>query len=202
MPHLLGMTGNIACGKTTIGQMLLELGAARYIDADAVVHHLYDPGQPVHDAVVRAFGDGIVAPDGTIDRQALGARVFGDPAALQRLEAITHPAVGMAIWAEIQQIPPEAVAVVDAVKLLEGSLGKLCDAVWLVICDPPEERRRLIEDRHMTPEEADARLAAQPDNDARRPLVQAVIDNSGTREATRAQVQAAWQAFQRQIGQG
>ncbi len=91
---------------------------------------------------------------------------------------------------------------VDAVKLLEGTLGTLCDAAWLVVCDPAEERRRLIEDRHMTPAEAEARMAAQPSNDARRPLVQAVIDNSGTRAATRAQVQAAWQAFQQQIGQG
>ncbi len=106
MPHLLGLTGNIACGKTTIGQMLLELGAARYIDADAVVHHLYDPGEAVHDAVVHAFGNDILAADGTIDRQALGACVFADPAALQRLEAIVHPAAAWRSRRKCSGSPP------------------------------------------------------------------------------------------------
>ena len=91
MTYLLGITGNIACGKTTVGKMLLELGAARYIDADSIVHDLYQPGQPVFAAVIQEFGPGIVAPDGTIDRQRLGAIVFGDPIQLRRLEALTLP---------------------------------------------------------------------------------------------------------------
>lgn len=192
MPHLLGLTGNIACGKTTIGQMLLELGAARYIDADAVVHELYAPGQPIHAAVLAAFGRAILTPDGQIDRRALGARVFSDPAALQRLEGIVHPAVHAAVAARLTDLPPDAVAVIDAVKLLEGGMARQCEQVWLVVCDPAEERRRLLTDRRLTPAEADARLAAQPDNAARRPLVAAVIDNSGTLVDTRAQVAAAW----------
>ncbi len=192
MPHLLGLTGNIACGKTTIGQMVLELGAARYIDADAVVHELYAPGQPIHAAVLAAFGRAILTPDGQIDRRALGARVFSDPAALQRLEGIVHPAVHAAVAAQLTDLPPDAVAVIDAVKLLEGGMARQCEQVWLVVCDPAEERRRLLTDRGLKPAEADARLAAQPDNAARRPLVAAVIDNSGTLVATRAQVAAAW----------
>lgn len=192
MPHLLGLTGNIACGKTTIGQMLLELGAARYIDADAVVHDLYAPGQPIHAAVLAAFGRAILTPDGQIDRRALGARVFSDPAVLQRLEGIVHPAVHAAVAARLADLPPDAVAVIDAVKLLEGGMARQCDQVWLVVCDAAEERRRLLMDRGLTPAEADARLAAQPDNTTRRPLVAVVIDNSGTLAETRAQVAAAW----------
>ena len=199
MPHLLGLTGNIACGKTTIGKMLIELGAARYIDADAVVHDLYRPGQPIYAAVLHAFGADVLAADGQIDRKALGGRVFGDPAALQQLEAITHPAVHVAVAMQLADLPAEAIAVLDAVKLLEGGMARVCEAVWLVICDVGEERRRLIHDRGMTAAEADARLAAQPNNDDRRPLVNVVIDNSGPLAATQAQVTAAWHQFIAQI---
>jgi dephospho-CoA kinase len=202
MPHVLGLTGNIACGKTTIGQMLLALGAARYVDADAVVHDLYLPGQPIHAAVAAAFGKGILLPDGQIDRRALGARVFGDPAALQRLEGIVHPAVHVAVTAQLADLPAEAVAIIDAVKLLEGGMGRWCDQVWLVICDPAEERRRLIDDRGLTPAEAEARLAAQPSNDARRTQVAVIIDNSGTLAATHAQVSVAWASYRAQMHVG
>jgi dephospho-CoA kinase len=195
MPHLLGLTGNIACGKTTIGQMLLALGATRYIDADAVVHDLYLPGQATHVDVAAAFGPAILTPDGQIDRRALGARVFGDPAALWQLEAIVHPAVHVAVAQRLADLPADAVAIIDAVKLLEGGMARMCDQVWLVVCDPAEERRRLIADRGLSSAEAEARLAAQPSNDARRPLVDVVIDNSGTLEQTRAQVVAGWAAF-------
>ena len=200
MPHLLGLTGNIATGKTTIGRMLLDLGAARYIDADAVVHGLYLPDQPVYDAVIATFGHEILTPDGQIDRKKLGARVFGEPAALAELERITHPAVHLAVAAQLLPLPPEAVAIIDAVKLLEGGMGAACEQVWLVICDPTEERRRLLTDRGMSAAEADARLAAQPDNDARRAKVQVVIDNSGTLDATRAQVVTAWGNYRAQFG--
>jgi dephospho-CoA kinase len=195
MPHLLGLTGNIACGKTTIGQMLLDLGAARYIDADAVVHDLYAPGQPIYNTVLAAFGRDIVTKDGQLDRRALGDRVFSNPAELQRLEAIVHPAVHTAVAQRLADLAPDAVAVIDAVKLLEGGMARQCDQVWLVVCNPAEERRRLLDERHMTATEADARLAAQPDNDARRPLVQAIIDNSGSLEQTQAQVAAAWARY-------
>jgi dephospho-CoA kinase len=198
MPHLLGLTGNIATGKTTIGRMLLDLGAARYIDADAVVHGLYLPDQPVYDVVIATFGRDILTPDGQIDRKRLGARVFGDPAALAELERITHPAVHLAVAQQLMDLPPEAVAVIDAVKLLEGDMASVCDQVWLVVCDPAEERRRLLQDRGMSAAEADARLAAQPDNAARLKQVQVVIDNSGALDLTRSQVEAAWAAYRAQ----
>lgn len=197
MPLLLGLTGNIACGKTTVGQMTLEMGAASYIDADAVVHDLYAPGQAIHAAVLAAFGEAVRAPDGTIDRRALGTIVFNDPGKLRQLESIVHPAVHTAIIAQLSGLESRDVAIIDAVKLLEGGMAAWCAAVWLVICSPEEERRRLIADRGMTPAEAEARLSAQPDRTAQRDLVTTVIDNSGSLAATRAQVEIAWQDFQR-----
>lgn len=195
MPHLLGLTGNIASGKTTIGQMLLDLGAARYIDADAVVHDLYLPRQAIYEAITEAFGPRIVAPDQTIDRRALGAIVFADPAALSRLEAITHPAVHVAVAERLADLAPDEIAVIDAVKLLEGGMAAQCEAVWLVICRREEQLRRLLVDRGFSREEAEARLAAQPDNEPRRALVSAVINNSDTLDATHAQVTSAWGQF-------
>lgn len=202
MAVLLGLTGNIASGKTTVGQMLLELGAARYIDADLVVHQLYKPGQPIYTGVVAAFGPEILTPEGTIDRRRLGNIVFRDAEALRRLEAIVHPAVGAVIAAEIQAAAPEAVLILDAVKLLESGSGALCKSRWLVICDEAQQLRRLMERDGFSEEEARARLSAQAPIEPRLPLVDEVIDNSGALETTRAQVEAAWARFQRGLAAG
>lgn len=195
MAVLLGITGNIASGKTTVGHMLLELGAARYIDADQVVHQLYEPGQPIYAGVVAAFGEEILTPEGVIDRRKLGNIVFNDAGALRRLEAIVHPAVGMAVAAEIQTAAPEAVLILDAVKLLEGGTGALCKSRWLVVCAEEQQLRRLMERNGFSEEEARARLRAQPPIEPKLSLVDEVIDNSGALEATRAQVEAAWRRF-------
>src|SRR6266496_5638465 len=96
MPRIIGITGNIACGKSAVWHMLLELGAERYIDADAVVHKLYLAGQSIAVKVAEAFGPRVVAPDGSVDRKALGAIVFQDAEAMRRLEVIVHPAVSEA----------------------------------------------------------------------------------------------------------
>jgi len=199
MPVLLGLTGNIASGKTMVGQMLLELGAARYIDADEVVHHLYEPGQSIYAGVVATFGDEILTSEGAIDRRKLGNIVFNDAEALRRLEAIVHPAVGVAIMGEIQTAAPGAVLILDAVKLLEGGTGALCKSRWLVICAEEQQLRRLIARNGFSEEEARARLRAQPPIEPKLPLVDEVIDNSGTVEATRAQVEAAWRRFQQSL---
>ena len=108
MPRILGITGNIACGKTAVGHMLLELGAERYIDADAVVHRLYEAGQPIALQVAEVFGPGVMAPDGSVDRRALGSIVFQDAKAMRRLEAIVHPAVGVALIGELAQVSSKA----------------------------------------------------------------------------------------------
>jgi len=196
--RIIGLTGNIACGKSTVVRWLCELGA-HAIDADAVTHTVQQPGQAVYAAIVAAFGGDILsAPDGPIDRRRLGAMVFADPAALRRLEHIVHPAVRhhvMAWLAELASTHPSAVAVIDAVKLIEGGWRDRCTAIWLVTCDPHQQFERLVGRRGLTPEEARARLAAQPAEGPRRAVADVVIDNSGSLEATHAQVVAAFQAF-------
>ena len=107
MPRILGITGNIACGKTSVGKVLLELGAERYIDADAVVHNLYLSGQPIAVRLAETFGPRVLAPDGSVDRKALGDIVFQDAGAMRRLEAIVHPAVGRAIAGELAAVEEE-----------------------------------------------------------------------------------------------
>lgn len=189
-PYLIGLTGNIACGKSTVRKMLTDLGAAT-LDADLLVHELYEPGDPVYRQVLDEFGPGILGMDAIIDRRRLGAKVFGDPAALQRLEAITHPAVIARQWAWVaRQTAP--VAVIEAVKLIESGAADRCDAVWLVTCPPDEQRRRLCTRPGMNEAEADRRLAAQPPLAPRLARATLVIDNGGTPDDTRTQVAQAW----------
>ena len=195
MPRIIGLTGNIACGKTSVGHMLLALGAERYIDADAVVHHLYESGQPIALQVKEAFGPTVIAPDGSVDRKALGAVVFQNVEAMQQLERIVHPAVGGALMQELAAVSTSGIAIIDAVKLLEGGSGALCQSKWLVICPEEQELARLMTRNLMSEEEAWARLRAQPNVAARLPLVDEVIDNGGSLEETRRQVAAAFERF-------
>lgn len=195
MPRILGITGNIACGKTSVGRMLLELGAERYIDADEVVHRLYEAGQPIALKVREEFGEAVMRPDGSVDRKALGAIVFRDAAAMQRLERIVHPAVSLAMRQELEQVSEHGIAIIDAVKLLEGGSGALCQSKWLVICPEEQECQRLVERNHLSREEAWERIRAQPAIASRLSLVDEVIDNGGTLEQTRRQVEAAFARF-------
>lgn len=193
--RIIGITGNIACGKTAVGKMLLDLGVEKYIDADALVHQLYLSGQPIARAVAETFGDAVMAPDGSVDRKALGELVFQDPAALRQLEAIVHPAVGRAIVEALAEVSPAGIAVIDAVKLLEGGSGAFCQSKWLVTCPEEQELARLMARNSMSEVEARARLQAQPSVARRLPLVDEVIDNGGTLEETRRQVEAAFERF-------
>ena len=199
MPRILGVTGNIACGKTVVGRMLQELGVERYIDADALVHRLYLPGQPIAVRVAEAFGPAVVDAAGGIDRKTLGAIVFNNAQALRRLEAIVHPAVGGALFEELAQVSPQGIAVIDAVKLLEGGSGALCQSKWLVICEEQQQLARLMQRNQLSQEEARARLDVQPAVAARIRLVDDIIDNSGTLAQTRAQVEAAFARFQQRF---
>lgn len=190
MPYIIGLTGNIACGKSTVRGMIGEHGAAT-LDADALVHDLYMPGDPVYRAVVEMFGADILGMDAEIDRRALGRKVFGDPAALARLEGLTHPAVIERTWAWVaRQTTP--VVVVDAVKLIEAGIADGCDAVWVVTCPLQEERRRLMTRPGMIAAEADRRLAAQAPEAEKIVRADVVIDNGGTLDATSAQIDRAW----------
>lgn len=189
-PFVIGVTGAIATGKSTVLAMLAELGADT-IDADRLYHELIAPGTPLNTALADRFGAGIVAPDGTIDRRALGVIVFSDPTALQDLDRITHPAV---ISAARDRIASSAAAVVaiDAVKLVESGMDALCDRVWVVTCDDASQLARLQARNALSIDEARRRIAAQPPLEPKLARADLVIDNSGDRESTRAQVAVAW----------
>jgi dephospho-CoA kinase len=202
--YLIGLTGNIGCGKSTVGRLLAARGA-RICDADNVTRTVMHPGEDAYQAIVAAFGEGILqAPGGAIDRSALGRIVFADPDALRRLEAIVHPATRRAIerWLEEQAAAAAAegtrrVAVVDAIKLIESGYPAFCDAVWVVICDEREQLRRLVELRGMPEADAIARIRAQSPQAAKVAVADVVIDNSGTPAATERHVALAYDQVHR-----
>ncbi|MDP9370737.1 MAG: dephospho-CoA kinase [Chloroflexota bacterium] len=171
--------------------MLAERGAET-LDADAVYHALIAPGAPLWEALRSRFGSEILAPDGTIDRRALGAMVFADPAALAELDALTHPAVVAEVLRLIEESRAD-VMVVDAVKLVESGLAEACDALWLVTCDPDRQVERLMHRNGFSREEAERRVALQPSLDGQRARASEVIDNRGSIEETRRQVAEAWE---------
>jgi len=191
----IGITGPIGCGKSQVARWLADLGA-RVVDADRAARDVSAPGTPVHAAILRRFGPPVTAPDGTLDRAALGRLVFADPAALRDLEAIVHPAVRPVILAAIAnaEAASAAAVVIEAIKLVEGCLAALCDEVWLVACDPAAQRRRLVA-RGMAAPDAAQRMAAQAGLvDRLRPAATRVLDTSGEPGATRLAVEAAFRA--------
>lgn len=195
--YLIGLTGNIACGKSTVVQMLEQLGA-RVCDADKVAHDVIEPGRSAYTAVVAAFGEDIlVSPGGPIDRRALGRIVFTNPQALKLLEQIVHPAVHGEIeaWLARQQREGAAVAVIDAIKLIEAGWPERVNAVWVVSCRPEQQLERLVQLRGMSEEEARQRIAAQSPQEAKIAIADVVIDNSGSLDETRRQVLAAWSSI-------
>lgn len=213
-PYLIGLTGGIACGKSTVLAMLAALGA-RVIDADRATHKVQQPGTPVYREIVAAFGPQILLqPGGPIDRRRLGAIVFSDPAALRRLEQIVHPAVRAEIrgfLAEVGQAGPtqtrlghlsRPVAIIDAIKLIESGWINECDQVWVVTCLEEQQIDRLVRTRSMSVDEARQRVAAQAPQASRLAHATVVIDNGGTQADTRAQVDAAWQRVIAALGGG
>ena len=195
MSRIIGLTGNIACGKTFVGHTLRELGAERYIDADAIVHSLYEAGQSIAIEVGEVFGSKMLAADGGVNRTALGNLVFQNVDEMKRLEQIVHPAVGIALKRELAKASEHGIIIIDAVKLLEGQSGLLCQSKWLVICTEEQEMERLMRRNNLDREAATARIRSQPDVAHKFSLVDEVIDNSGTRSQTRSQVEAAFERF-------
>jgi len=188
----IGITGPIGCGKSQVVRWLAELGVD-VVDADGVARSVTAPGHPAHDAILRRFGPALAAPDGTLDRAALGRLVFADPAALRDLEGIVHPAVRPRIVEAIEaaeRAGAPAVAI-EAIKLVEAGLAATCDEVWVVTCDDAVQRQRLIS-RGMPPDDADQRMAAQAGLvDRLRPAATWILDTSGTAAETRSLVVAA-----------
>lgn len=190
----IGLTGGIGSGKTTVAEILAELGAF-VVDADRVGHEVYLPGTPGWDRVVDAFGRGVVAADGTIDRKALGAIVFADPEQLLRLNAIVHPLIGQAVRdrvASARAERPERPVVVEAALLVEAKWYELVDEVWVVEVDPEVVIERVTASRPMDVAAVQARIDAQLSNRDRRRVADVVIANDGTPAELRAKVERLW----------
>lgn len=192
-PFLIGLTGPIGCGKSTVAGMLAELGAT-VIDADAVAAAATGPGEAALSPIRARFGEGIFAPDGSLDRADLARLVFADPAALRDLEAIVHPEVRRRVEAALESATGAGalVVVVEAIKLVEGGLAARCDEVWLITCGESDQRSRLAE-RGMPVEEAARRMTSQGADLAERlaPHATRRIDTSGTAADTRESVEEA-----------
>ena len=190
---IIGVTGNIAVGKSLALAHLAQLGAA-VIDADQVAHQVLRRGGAAYEPVLAAFGRDILDADGEIARGKLGEIVFADPAQLQRLEAITHPAIRLEIDRRIRGAAA-AVVVIEAIKLLEGDLKNALDAVWVVDASPATQLQRLMTERGLSQAEARRRIALQNSQADKLKQADVVIANDGEIAATRAQVERAWAAL-------
>jgi dephospho-CoA kinase len=189
-----GLTGGIGAGKSEVSRLLAELGAV-VVDADRIAREVVEPGTDGLRAVVAEFGDGVLEPDGSLDRAALGAVVFADPERLAALNAVVHPLVA-ARSAELEAAAgPGAVVVHDVPLLAENGLADLYDKVLVV--DASEETRldRLVRRRGMSESDARARMAAQATREERLAVADLVIDNDGPLDALEPQVREAWSAL-------
>jgi dephospho-CoA kinase len=195
---LIGLTGNIATGKSEVARMLAELGA-HVIDADKIAHEVMQPGGPAYDGVVGTFGPEILAADGTIDRGKLGAIVFRDPHALRRLEAVVHPATITEVDERIARAKTPVV-VVEAIKLIEAGMHRGYDALWVVTAARSLQIARLMTKRGLTEEQATLRIDAQPPQEDKAALADLVIVNDGDLAALRKKVKAAWAQVQTSQG--
>lgn len=191
---IMGLTGGIASGKSTVSAMLVQKGA-RLVDADVIARGVMLPGHPVLAAAVEHFGQGILLPDGTLNRAALGEIVFNDPAALQVLNGLTHPAIRQEIKEQMYALEKEdtqRLVIVDIPLLYESKLDSLFDKVLVVYVPREVQLARLMERNGLSPEQAAARLDAQMDIEEKRGRADFIIDNSGELAETERQVAVMW----------
>lgn len=187
-----GLTGGIGAGKSEVSRLLAGYGAV-VVDADRIAREVVEPGTPGLDAVVAAFGESVLTPEGTLDRPRLGSIVFADPDELRTLNAIVHPLVG-ARSAELEAAAgPDAIVVHDVPLLTENGLAPLYDLVVVVDAAPETQLTRLVALRGMAEEEARARMAAQATREQRLAVATLVIDNDGPLEALEPQVRKVWE---------
>lgn len=188
---IVGLTGGIGAGKSAVAARLAEHGAL-VVDADVVAREVVAPGTEGLAAVVAAFGSGVLADDGSLDRQRLGALIFADDEARARLNAIVHPLVSQRSAELAADAPDDAVVVHDVPLLVENALAPAYDVVVVVLADENVRIQRLRDTRGMREEEARARMAAQTTDDQRRAVADAVLDNSGTLADLHRQVDDLW----------
>jgi len=190
MQYVIGLTGNIGSGKSTVLRMLEQLGA-KVIDADDLVHEVMRKGTPVWQAIVDTFGQSVLTGQGEIHRKKLASLVFDDHEALKRLEGIVHPAVDER-FREIIQHSEEPVIAVEAIKIIESGVCAELDALWLVTCPAEERLQRLLKTRYVNEEDVKRRLRTQMPAERQAELADVVIDNGGTLQQTWAQVKREW----------
>jgi dephospho-CoA kinase len=186
----IGLTGGIGSGKSTVASLLAERGA-RVVDADRIAREVVAPGTPGLAAVVAEFGGDVVAPDGSLDRPALAAVVFGDPAARSRLDCIVHPLVRARAAEAVAVAPADAVVVQDVPLLVETGQAGSYDLVLVVETDEEVRVQRLVE-RGLSADDARARIASQATDGQRRAVADVVLRNDGDRDALIAQVDRFW----------
>ncbi len=186
----IGLTGGIGSGKSTVAGLLAARGA-RIVDADRIAREVVEPGTPGLEAVVAAFGRGVLSPEGALDRPALAAIVFADPDARRRLDAIVHPLVRRRSAELDASAPRDAVVVHDVPLLAETGRWHPYDLVLVVEADREIRVARLV-GRGLSAEDARARIAAQATDEQRRAVADVVLDNSGTPEELAAQVDRFW----------
>ena len=192
--YLIGLTGGIASGKSTVARRLVEHGAV-HIDADELARRVVEPGTPGLAAIVETFGPGVLRRDGGLDRQKLGEIVFGDDAARAKLNAIVHPAVrelSSKLFAKAERENPDAVVVYDVPLLVEASVDHPFDLIVVTNAPRRTQVKRLVEERGFDPLQAQARVDAQVDNTKRIEIADVVIDTDGSMADTIGQADALW----------
>lgn len=198
----IGLMGGIGSGKSTVTKLLAELGAP-VIDADKVGHAIYAPGGPAYPDMIEAFGEGILAPDRTIDRKKLGPIVFADPAALKRLNSIVHPKMFVRMREMIEEMRAageDKPIVVEAAILIEANWQPLFSEIWLVVTSRERVIERIERDRGMNPAQTEARINAQLSDEERRKHATTVITNDGTIEDLRTKVAKLWEGALKRNG--
>lgn len=197
---VIGLTGNIATGKSVVRKMLQHAGAYT-IDADQLAHQAMMPGAPAYKPIIDNFGQFIIGSDKRINRTILGKMVFGNPEAMQKLEAITHPIVRQGVDVLVKR-SKQRVVVIEAIKLLEGDLKDWVDSIWVVNASKKSQYIRLVGQRKMSEDDAKQRILAQSKQGDKVKQAAVVIDNDGDVEQTWKQVQTQWDEVRKALTTG
>jgi len=198
--HVIGLTGGIASGKSTVTGFFKQREVP-VIDADILGHRTYDPGTDTFRAVIAAFGDELVAPDGTIDRKVLGAKVFGKPEELKRLTDIVWPGIRKLASEQLAafEAAGNSLVVLEAAVLFEAGWEDLVDEIWVAVVEPVHAIERLAARNGLDAAAARARIESQLSNAERTARADVIIENNGTMEELDARIAAAWEQLQERL---
>jgi dephospho-CoA kinase len=198
---LVGLTGGIGAGKSTVAELLVRRGAV-VVDADVVARAVVEPGEPAFDQLVERFGTGVVGADGRLDRPALAAVAFADDESRAALEAITHPAINTEFLNRVNAAPADAIVVCDVPLLAESALAQARGYEVVIVVEAPRELRLdRLEERGLTRADAEARMAAQATDEQRRELATYVVDNGGDRPHLDEQIARIWNDLERRLAE-